>query len=158
MEFLHNCCLFRSNYSLTVYNPAQSLILWADDVLPDQTGFITACDLRKRQHLAFNGLLSHIFMTTVGLVVGCFRDTHMNVSEFDISRVSFVFSVHSDTYRPHTHAVEVTSNTLDSEVSLQSIWRLRNACITPVLYMWVILQKCQKSSLISMKWVRAVFI
>lgn len=36
----------------------------------------TACDLRKRQHLALNRLQSHIFLTTVGLVVGYVRDTH----------------------------------------------------------------------------------
>lgn len=37
---------------------------------------VTAWDLRRSQHSALNRLQGHIFMTTVGLAVGCFRDTH----------------------------------------------------------------------------------
>lgn len=39
MEFQHSCCLFRTNYSLTVYNPVHSLkSRWHG---PSQTGFMS---------------------------------------------------------------------------------------------------------------------
>lgn len=155
MEFQSNSCWLRTISSLTAHNPVRSLIRRADKCARSN---IAGCDRRKRQHSGLNRSRRHTFLTTVGLVVGYF--THKQCEclydsfTFLLACVFFFWSV-----LLHVLAsLSVLFVLLKMhETSLQSLWRLHSACVTPLPSMWVMLQWCQKGGLISMKWVRTFY-
>lgn len=84
---------------------------------------ITACQLRRRQRSTLGRLRRHIFMTTVGLAVGYFRDTHTHTgTHVLVLNVSLSYTVSLERLRWHvgrtlarlSHVVEATLKALHS--------------------------------------------
>lgn len=124
--------------TVVVYSGTIILSLWImlyshsnhDDMVQvkQDSCLITACDWRKRQHLALCRSQHHIFMTPVCLEAECICSERL--WEFFASR----------SLCSHTYAAQVTSNLRDSKVSL---WRyieiiqcLHNTCALHVGDVW----------------------